>query len=520
MDAPVNGQVPPLPEGFTLDSAPASAPSPSASLPPLPPGFALDSAQQTAPAQPSAPDNPMTGAAASALEHKPGWTYGGVLPMARDPEGNLHLALPDMIREPILSALKSGNKLEHGEVPQVNDYMPAVMATVGAGIKAPTVAGEAIPTMAGTLKKGSSSLIAGSGPTPAAAAAHEAGFVVPPNMASKSPGLVSQGLSMLSGKIKLNQAASAANQEQATALSKQALGLPENTMLDDATFGAVRDEASKAYQKVASAVPSISTDLTFASNVRSLGKKGIAEAAKAFPGIVKNGEIENLSDTLASADQFSPQAGVELVRHLRSDATANLKSFNDPAKLALGLSQRQAAEEVDNLIERRLTSLGKPDLVNDYRDARAQIARSYDVEAATNPATGEVNARVLAALSKKGRPLSGQLKDIANAALAFPKAFQNAEAIGGQERMGVLDALVGITHPEVIPALIARPASRSALLSRPYQNVLMRNPGAGGGANVAPSALNNGTNPGVNALAAQTINALAAQRSDANRPNR
>lgn len=87
-----------------------------------------------------APAEPAQGGLTGALEHKPGWTYGSVLPLARGPEGGLHMSLPDMIREPILSALKSGNKLEHGEVPQVNDYMPAVLATVGAGIRAPTKA--------------------------------------------------------------------------------------------------------------------------------------------------------------------------------------------------------------------------------------------------------------------------------------------------------------------------------------------------------------------------------------------
>lgn len=91
-------------------------------------------------AQLNGTQEPAQGGLTGALEHKPGWTYGSVLPLARGPEGGLHMSLPDMIREPILSALKSGNKIEHGEVPQVNDYMPAVLATVGAGIRAPATA--------------------------------------------------------------------------------------------------------------------------------------------------------------------------------------------------------------------------------------------------------------------------------------------------------------------------------------------------------------------------------------------
>lgn len=318
----------------------------------------------------------------------------------------------------------------------------------------------------------------GAGASEAARAAHEAGYVLPPAMVSARPGVVSQGLAMLSGKVKLQQAASAKNQDITNRLAAEALGLHGDTPMTGGALNAVRKTASEAYKNVANSVSQIVPDEAFKADVSGLGPR-VAEAAKAFPGLVKNDDIKNLSETLANAGEFSPQAGLELVRHLRADAAANLKAFSDPGRQALGLSQRQAAEAVDNLIERNLTAVGKPDLVKEYRDMRQLLARSYDVEAATNAETGNVNARIIGALAKKGRPLMGQLRDIANAARAFPKAMQNPEMFGGTEGLGILDAgAAAMSHGATLPVSIARPAVRSALLSSPYQNMLMRLPNA------------------------------------------
>ncbi len=83
--------------------------------------------------------------------------------------------------------------------------------------------------------------------------------------------------------------------------------------------------------------------------------------------------------------------------------------------------QRQAADAVDELIERNAAAAGKPDVVAKYRQARQLIAKSYDVEGATNPSTGDVNARGIARLAAKGRPLTGELDTIANVAVGISK---------------------------------------------------------------------------------------------------
>lgn len=165
---------------------------------------------------------------------------------------------------------------------------------------------------------------------------------------------------------------------------------------------------------------------------------------------------------------------MELVKELRFNANANLRAIGDPSKHALGLAQRQAADAVDDLMERNITAAGQPDVIAAYKQARQLIAKSYDVEGATNATTGDVNARGLARLAAKGRPLSGELDTIARAAEAFPKAMQAPAGFGYDEKLSALDffgSAAAAIHgsPGIAGAIVGRPVARSVILSQPYQ---------------------------------------------------
>ena len=322
--------------------------------------------------------------------------------------------------------------------------------------------------------------------------AREAGYVLPPSAASETPSALSQLLTGWGGKIKTAQAASQANQETTNKLAAKALGLPESTTLTTKVFNDLRAKAGDAYQAVKNAYTSMTTDGTFTKDIHELTGSN-SQAAAMFPDIMKNPEIEKLQAALLQADRVPTDAAIKVVKKLRFDANQNLKAIGDPGKHALGLAQRQAADAIDNQIERNLMDLGghgkgpsgfgpggegyAENVVQKYRAARQLIAKSYDVEGATNEATGDVNARGLARLSDKGRPLSGELDTIANAAKAFPKAMQNPATFGGTENWSALDffGAAGATvagRPGVAGAILARPLARGAVLSGPYQNAM------------------------------------------------
>lgn len=309
---------------------------------------------------------------------------------------------------------------------------------------------------------------------PGAVEARQAGYVLPPAMAKVQPSAIESLASGSGGKIKLQQGASVRNQEVTNRLAAEDMGLPGDTPLTKKAYEDVRKPAIAAYKAVANSIPEIVTDQAYKDNVASAAGRNSA-ANEQFPGLMKNDELDALVKNAGGVEKFTPDAGLEVVRKLRKDAVGNLKALGDPNKTALGLAQRKVADEIDNLIERNLAAAGKGDLVKEYRGARQLLAKSHDLEGATNTATGDVSAIGLARLANKGKPLTGKMKIIADTANAFPKAMQNTAAFGGDEAYSALDAFgaigsVAAGHPGAAAAIVARPGVRNLLLSHLYQN--------------------------------------------------
>jgi hypothetical protein len=115
----------------------------------------------------------------------------------------------------------------------------------------------------------------------------------------------------------------------------------------------------------------------------------------------------------------------------------------------------------------------------DLKAKRQLAAKSYDVELATNFATGEVSAARLSALRKLGRKLSGGLEKIADAYDSMPQAMRTPTSFGGVEDYSVLDvmsAAYGASQGHIGPVMAAlgRPLARSTVLSKPFQNNMLR----------------------------------------------
>lgn len=316
-------------------------------------------------------------------------------------------------------------------------------------------------------------------PKAAAVAARDAGYVLPPAEATEgSIGTLNpaNALAGLSGKIKMGQYASAANQPVTNRLAATELGLQPDTLLTDQVFSDVRRDAGKAYAALKT-IPVVLADNTYDAEINSIGAEARA-AAQYFPGIIDVREIDAMRRELAGVQSVPTDSAVEVVKRLRFDSKANLRAREDPQKLALGLAQRRAAESVDDLIERNLAATGQDDLVDAYRAARQRIAKSYDIESVTNAATGDVSARGLGRLADKGKPLTGNLRTIANSANTFQRAFQNPAAFGGVEPLSILDIAFGASaaahgHLGLASTIIGRPAARAGVLSSPFQNAMM-----------------------------------------------
>lgn len=297
-----------------------------------------------------------------------------------------------------------------------------------------------------------------------ARAARADGFTIPPTQTN--PSMLNKTLEGFAGKLSTAQASAVKNQSVTNQFARKALGLADDAPITPDTLSAVRQQAGQAYEAVAQ-VPVIQADKSYLSALANLKKDATNNVFKSLD----RAEVQQLTDDFAQA-QFSGKDAIEAVKQLRFDAGANRASM-EPAKKALGQAQSKIAAAMEDLVDRNLAST-QPSLVDAYRAARTQIAKTYTIEKALNPATGNVIASKLGKEFAKGKPLSGGLEKIGRFANAYPKAAQ--EITSSMPGASPLDWFAGMatsaatSNPAMMATVAARPAARSLLLSNLYQN--------------------------------------------------
>lgn len=303
--------------------------------------------------------------------------------------------------------------------------------------------------------------------------ANKAGYVLPPADLSQNP--ITQLASAVGGKIKTSQEASFRNQTTSNKLAKQALGMAEDQVLDSASLAALRNDASRAYAPVANAGTVVPTQKY--ADALDDAVSVFSSQSNSFPNMPVPPAVAHIQ--ALKSGQFDAGDGLNAIKVLREAADT---AYRGGDKL-VGAAYKKAAGAMEGALEDHLVSLGAPAaaVLKNYRDARQLIAKTYTVESALNPTTGNVNAIKLAADLKKGKPLNSELRTIAEVGQAFPKATQSLREAPGQS--SILDvvtslggsAATGSAAPLVM--LAARPATRSALLSKVMQDRYVKGAG-------------------------------------------
>ena len=320
--------------------------------------------------------------------------------------------------------------------------------------------------------------------------ARETGYTVPPTQAGG--GIINRALEGMAGKISTLQEASVRNQAITDKLAKKSLGLPEDTALTPEILQSVRQEAGKVYEGVGNS-GIIIPNKNFHDALDKAGENAV-KAEMNFP----NETSKKILETIGSIrkDAFDAGSAVSRIKQLRTEADVAYRTGNNE----LGKATKDAANALEDAIENHLNKLGEPNALNKFKEARQLIAKTYTVEKAMNAKTGTVNAQKLANRLQAGKPMSGELKDIAEFGLAFPKAAKTPEIIGGTIGISPLDYTVATltggasllggedkttSGASALAALLARPAARKAVLSPYMQNRLVQQQVS----NAAPSAV-------------------------------
>lgn len=301
-------------------------------------------------------------------------------------------------------------------------------------------------------------------------AGRDIGLVAEPTMAN--PTFMNRTLEGLAGKISTAQRVAEKNQGVINAAARRELGLPENAPLTDDTFNAIRDTAGQAYEAVKQIAQPIQADKSYIDDL-----SGVVAAnrrlAEDFPEMADPG-LQDFANSLAK-DQFSPENAIEVIKKLRFDAKTLFKS-DDPAKQALARAYKKGAQSVEDLVARNLKQIGADDLYENFVNSRQLIAKTYSVEEAVNKGSGNVVASKLAKQLEKGKPISGELKDVARFAASFPRATQ--EIRSSMPGISPLDYALGFgtaagtQNPAMMASLLARPAARELITSAPYQRLM------------------------------------------------
>jgi hypothetical protein len=297
-------------------------------------------------------------------------------------------------------------------------------------------------------------------------AGKQAGYVVPPSMVTGSSKVarVAEGLG---GKIKTEQAASMKNEQVTNTLARGDIGLTEDVPLThEALDGVISNAFKQGYEPLKQAGV-FNTDTDFIKTLDKLSQQ-YGGASKSFPGATKN-DVKQALDGL-KVTSFDAGDAVDMIKILRDGATGSFRSGNN----GLAKAQRGAADALESQIERGLLDSGAEgsQMINDFRNARQLMAKTYTIKGALNDATGNVNAGKLARQLDKGKPLTGGLRTAAEFAKAFPKATQAEKNLAPYSLFDIAAGGIGsVTNPALTAAAASRPIVRSLALSKVGQRI-------------------------------------------------
>ena len=312
------------------------------------------------------------------------------------------------------------------------------------------------------------------------AAARGSGLKVTPQEANAGP--ISRGIASIAGEPRLAKLASKKNAPTINDMIRRDVGLPEDVPLSREALAQIRKEEGAAYEAVKN-VGRFGTDSKYSADLNAI-TKGFDTAAKDFAHRQKN-PVQETVDGLRVKSMDAASA-VEEVKNLRADAD---KAYRQGDK-QLGKAYKDAAQALDDQLERHLQrhagAVGDPkssEAVSNYRAARQRIAKTYAADKALNDKTGNIDAAIYAAERGKGVPLSGEAKNVADFATAFPRSTQRSERLGatGPTRFDLLvggiggilgGSLGGAPGAAGLVLGAGAPVARSALLSGPGQRII------------------------------------------------
>jgi len=295
------------------------------------------------------------------------------------------------------------------------------------------------------------------------------GATLPPTQVN--PSMLNRIIEGISGKQQTSQIASVKNQQLVNEQARKALKLAPDVEITPEVLKQFRAEKGLAYDALR-ANPTYYADKQFFADLNK--ETARLQSMKSLDVAAELKLLNNLKQMNFNGDEL-----VESIKRLRESSQTNSSALANARDKDLGRAQKFAAKQLESLAERNLTNFNQPDLMKNFQQARQDIAKSYTIEKALNATTGNVSGADLGNLARKGKIVPAELQTLANAAGAYPTAFQNVARIGSVPGFSPLDigtagiASAAAGNPSVMLSAATRPTLRSLAVSPMYQRNML-----------------------------------------------
>ncbi len=292
------------------------------------------------------------------------------------------------------------------------------------------------------------------------------------------------------------------NEERASQLVRQDLGLSPTGRLDEQAITGLRNQAGAVYDQLR-ALPDVinvrATDPAWITKVQDLDAR-FRSIKAAMPDMYRSGGLERLRGSMGRINTLTPEQVVDITKNLRDTATRTLKRTDAPSEsIDAAYAFKEAANMMEDLLETHLSQTNRQGALDRFRRARELYAKTYVAEDVTNLTTGKVDPQALRRAMERGEPLTGNMRRVADAAAAMPSVMRRTEGLTTPEGMVLSDWAMGAGIPAAIfsgqPGIAAglaagaaaRPAVRSMAAGERYQRLMAQPRGTVPRAPVAPA---------------------------------
>ena len=262
------------------------------------------------------------------------------------------------------------------------------------------------------------------------------------NPAASNPTMRNRLKEAMVGGEDLDKAIAESNKAQWGRIAKNELGLPETETLSPAAYAKARQAANKPYEDI----KKIGNFVADEDTITALNDLRQSEAL--IGGEATKGTIDKLIDSAVSRTQggLTGKDLLDNISNLRKDArTIYKKTDLSPEQRAVADANIGIANALEGLVEKNLA--GNPKLLEQFREARTKMAKSYAYENATDMNTGILDPLKIAQLTAKDNALTGDIAAIGKIAGNFPETVSTtprglpAKTISHLTRSGVPGAI-------------------------------------------------------------------------------